>query len=383
MPVVSLGKIIPDYNIIDNLDDDSNKSVLSANQGRILNELLTQYKQIGMSKYYHQFDDSNTTHTFSGDSKIGYCKCTGTYHTNDIIKVNDTIIRHVVKPETIQTGTYIFFIVDNSSLIIFSNTHSSKAIPDASDPALDSIKNTCSEDTITTWIKCAGLDIAEYPNVTTLEAVLQHEDLYQKLINSENARNFFITSPALIKPLLKDPNNKIIKYLDDLCQNSVNGDFMRRSPNMTSMNVSNFYIINGSAQNDTSSTGYHPNGGWCAAGSGWRSTNSSSSIYEDQDWTEIIFPYPIWPFKINGYTGQYRSDLTANHRYQWQVFDEGSGTWQNLCASYFLASGTEKATHYNTSGYNKKAQRFRIRIISKAGSGTCASAKNNYIFGIM
>ena len=109
---------------------------------------------------------------FSGDSKIGYCKCTGTYHTNDIIKVNDTIIRHVVKPETIQTGTYIFFIVDNSSLIIFSNTHSSKAIPDASDPVLDSIKNKYSEDTITTWIKCAGLDIADYPNVTTLEAVL-------------------------------------------------------------------------------------------------------------------------------------------------------------------------------------------------------------------
>lgn len=378
MPVVSLGKIIPDYNIIDNLDDDSSKSVLSANQGRILNELLTQYKQTGMSRYYHQFDDSNTTHTFSGDSKIGYCKCTGTYHTNDIIKVNDTIIRYVVKPETIQTGTYIFFIVDNSSLIIFSNTHSSKAIPDASDPVLDSIKNNYSEDTITTWIKCAGLDIAEYPNVTTLEAVLQHEDLYQKLINSENARHFFITSPDLIKPLLKDPNNKIIKYLDGL---PVNVNFYRRSPNMESMNYQNFYIINGSAQNDTSSTGYHPNGAWCSPGSGWRSTYLAAGIDVDKDWTEIIFPYPIWPYKIVGKTGRYNNSTTS--KYQWQVFDEGSGSWSNLCAEPFLASPSVNAIHYNTSGYNKKAQRFRIRIISKNGVKTCASAEDNYIFGIM
>lgn len=105
----------------------------------------------GGTLYTHTYDLGTKTHEFNGLGALGFCKCTASYKTGDIIKLNGVEISAINLPHYIINGVYILFMAEESAMLIFNKAEYT-SIPDGT---------IAPPDDVATWCACAGLDYAQ------------------------------------------------------------------------------------------------------------------------------------------------------------------------------------------------------------------------------
>lgn len=297
----------------------------------------------GGTLYTHSYNAGKKTHDFTGTGTLGFCKCTASYSTGDIIKLNGNEVGTINLPHYIISGAYIIFIAETNAMLIF-NKAEYNMIPDGEVAPVDDIA---------TWCACAGLNYAQLgsPDAQTLASSSEYSTI---LFNNDNAFKYYRRSPKLIKDTIVGTNvSNLLNQRNDLYKTPV------MTSNSSPAGYSAFY---------GNMARYHTDYPDVFNLFGSSSAPRIADGNKTGSNAGLGLPQSIWPYKMT-WTPTTSGTIGGTATIKWQASNDRS-SWIDLDTVTYTNSGGSGITLYNKAGVTEKFVYFRMYIYSASSNSS-------------